>query len=255
MWAKLGRAEELLKGLDNEVDIWLKAKPYDFAPRLNPEATRLSVIATVNVYPPITEWSLVLSDVLHNLRCTLDHLIWALLVYKYPYGLPAGADRIQFPIWTSAPSASAKKSIDCLGSSVVTAIHGVQPCYNTLGDFPIHALAILQYFDNMNKHKLLKLAMASAAQGKINVTWDEAGDFPTSSLNRGEVQNDTEILTIDFQVPHPEVKYNVGLGLIIAVQYPIATMVGADRDDYSALCWALVAEVRHVIDTVVAAVN
>jgi hypothetical protein len=255
MWAKLGRAEELLNHLDNEVGTWLKFKPYEGIPTHNKEMTHYAVTLRVHREPDMVRWSLQFADLIHNLRCALDHLLWAIIVHESLPNDPVGADHLQFPIWKSPPNSNTRRNIACLSQRVRAAIEFVQP-YNAVfaHGLPVHPLILINELDNRNKHRLLYLAMAGAASGRIRFNY--MGKFqndPEVSLEGGEIKDGTELVSATFKIPQPDVTYEFNFSLIIAILYGAKTVCGGDRDDYSALADLLIREVLNVIGVVVSA--
>src|ERR1035441_5945672 len=150
--AKIVRAKELFDGLDDEVRAWQDTKPYTFTHEVNAKFTRYSIVAYVHNEPPITHWSLIISDIFHNLRCSLDHLIYAVAVHE-----SADAEGIQFPICDVPLNSNDRRRIKSLSDPVRTAIDLVQPYNRGNPSLPQPPLAILRDIDNTNKHRLLKL--------------------------------------------------------------------------------------------------
>jgi len=257
MWAKLGRAEELLNHLNTEVRAWLNFKPYSGVPTHNAEMTHYAITARVHREPDIVRWSLQVADIVHNLRCALDHMLWAIVVHESlpndPVG--AGADHLQFPIWECPPNSDARRNIRCLSQPVRAAIKFVQPYHAVFTHpLPIHPLILLNDIDNRNKHRLLHLAISSAASGKVRFNYvGNAQNDPEVSIERGEIKDGTELVSATFKIPQPDVTYEFEFRLIIAMMYGTANAAGADRDDYSVMLATLIGEVSNVIGVVVAA--
>jgi hypothetical protein len=252
VYAKLGRAEELLHGIDDEVRAWQDSKPYSFFTKFNLDYTRASLVIKVNSEPQIIRWSLIVADIFHNLRCALDHLVWAIAVHEDPCLISTNDAVLAFPIWDTRPNSNDRRRIERLSDPVRTVVESMQPHARPQTTFPLHPLSILRNIDNANKHKLLKLVVASTAFGNIKGTYlrqehEHPGEF---TLNTGEIKGDTEIVVTTFSAPHPEMVYEYGIALIIAIPHPSATPAGGDRDDYAALCDAIIAEVKLVIESV-----
>jgi hypothetical protein len=257
MWAKLDRAEELLNRLDNEVAAWHKVKPYRVVNERNAELTRYSTVVYVDEPPPIVRWSLQISDIIHNLRCSLDHLLWAIVVYESPNHKPVGADSLTFPIWEAPPNSVAARNIACLSAGVRTAIEYMQPYNRSPSRGALsHPLTLLRDFDNRNKHRLLQLSTAAVASANMEITFSgDEPDEPTFFLHRGEIKNRTEVIVATFSRPHSHVKYDFRISIIIAMIYEKANAAGADRDGYAALMDVLVNEVIDVIGAVASTVK
>jgi hypothetical protein len=257
MWAKLAHSEELLLGLDTEVQTWMNTAPYGFLTKIHEDKTGVSIIAKVKGdSAPLVRWSLILSDIFHNLRCVLDHMTWAIAVYERPGLDPLKNKRLQFPIWCDPPTANDRKRIEILSDSVRTAIDLVQP-YRSLSDpvFPKHLLCILSWLDNTNKHNLLKMAESCVGAGDVRITWKGTGNPPKRTIHTGEVKDGTELLRFTFDAPQVDVKCEVGsLRGIVAIVYPETTARGTDRDDYAALTDSIIEKIKCVISVVAAAV-
>jgi hypothetical protein len=251
---KIDRAKELLDGIDAEVRAWIDSKPYSSYTYVNPEYTRGSVVVKVHHEPQIIRWSLIIADIIHNLRCALDHTFWAVLQSRFPGGLPKGAEKLSFPIWDGAPNSDQRGNFNVVGPILFSVVDAVQPYRNPFEGLPVHPLAIIRDIDNANKHKLLFTAMASIAELDIKVTGlrKKYEDLSFNEIYRGEVKDDIEAAWTTFDVPHPYMKYEcVEIMFIIAIRHPVADRLGRDRDDYATLIDILIAEVRRTIDVLI----
>jgi hypothetical protein len=256
MWANLGRAKELLLGIDGEVKAWMDTAPYGYIIKVNEDKSCVSIIIKVKNEPPLVRWSLILADFFHNLRCVLDHMVWAIAVHENPGFSSMNNTTLQFPIWNNAPTLRDWGKNALLSDPVRTAIELVQP-YKALPDpvLPMHPLAILGWLDNTNKHRLLKMAQGSAGAGDVRITWQGTNDPPERRIHTGDIKDGTEVLRFTFPAPQLNVECEVkSLSAIIAIVYPKATPRGTDRDDYAALGDILIEKVKCVISVVTAAV-
>jgi hypothetical protein len=250
---KIGRAKELLDGLDTEVRAWIDSKPYGGYTYINPEYTRASFVIKVHNQPPIIRWSLMVADIIHNLRCALDHTFWALLQNRFPSGLPRGAEKLSFPIWDGAPDSNQRGNFTPVGALLFSAVDAVQPYRNPFDGLPVHPLAIIRDIDNSNKHKLLFTVMPSIGKIDIKVSGlrKQYQDLSFNDFYKGEIKDDIEGAWSTFDVPHPYMKYEIlQVMYIIAIKHPVASRLGQDRDDYAILIDMLTAEVRRVIDVI-----
>jgi hypothetical protein len=253
---KIDRAVELLGELDREVLAWFDTKPCGFYVYINPEFTRVSVIVKGSSDPPIIRWSLIIADILHNLRCALDHAFWALLQSEFPSGIPAKVDKLSFPIWDAPPNADQRRNFNTVSNKLFAAVEAVQPYNNPTAQFPVHPLAIIRDIDNGNKHKLLFTVMHSVARIHVAVTGlrKQYEDGVAQSLHRGEIKDGVEAVVLTFDVPHPYMKCECDEFMsIIAIKHPVANRLGQDRDDYAALIDALIAQVRETISSLISA--
>lgn len=254
---KIDRAVELLRELDSEVAAWHGTKPYSYYTYVNPEKTRASVIVREHVAPEKIRWSLYVADIIHNLRCALDHAFWAVLQSEFESGIPTNVERLSFPVWDSPPIANQRRNYRPVGDKIFAALESVQP-YNCPDErFPVHPLAIIRDIDNANKHKLLFTVMPSIARIQIAVSGLRGNrQYSDEQLYRGELKEGVEALVTTFFQPQPYVEYKcTEFSSILAVKHPIANRLGQDRDDYASLVDVLIEEVRSTIATLVRAVS
>jgi hypothetical protein len=257
MWAKLQWAEELLVILDCEIGAWIETRPYSFVTKFNDDNTRISVVAKVKSDPLLFRWSLMFSDIVHDLRCVLDHLVWAIAVHEKAPGFSPDKNRaLLFPIWNDPPTGKDAGRIEILSRPVRTAIDSVQPYKAILHpSLAMHPLSTLAWLDNANKHKLLMMVRSCPGSGDVEVAWDGTSDPPEQTLHMGDIEDGTELLTLIFKTPQRNVKCKVEkLLVLIAIVYPVKTIYGTDRDDYAALVDRLIVEIKQVINVVTAAV-
>jgi hypothetical protein len=255
MW-KIDRAKDLLDGLDREVLAWHDTKPYGFFTYVNPEKTRASVIVKAYNEPPIIRWSLIIADIIHNLRCALDHTFWALMSNEFSGAIPKKAEKLSFPIWDGPPNSDQRRNLDPIGPKLFSAIESVQLYNHPYPSLPVHPLAIVRDIDNANKHKLLFTVMASAGRIEVKATGlrQYYEDAVKSEIYRGELKEGVEAVVTTFEVPHPYIKYECTLFMsLIAIRHPVASRLGQDRDDYAALIDILIVEVRKTIEDLISA--
>lgn len=255
---KIDRAVELLQGLDTEVLAWINTKPYSCFTYVNPEKTRATVNVREHHAPPIVRWSLAVADIIHNLRCALDHAFWAALQSEFPAGIPKSAERLSFPIWDSAPNNDLRRNFQPIGAKLFAAVESVQPYNHPQSIYPVHPLTIIRDIDNGNKHKVLFTLMPSVAMLNIRVEGmrdnDPQGHIET--LYRGELKDGVEAVVTTFSRPQPYVKYEcVSFSCIIAIKHPVSGRLGQDRDDYAALIDAMILQIRTTIANFAAAVT
>lgn len=96
--AKLERAGEHGRLLDQELDAWLKDTPNALSHKISRDQLRHSVIVSILKPPPLTRWALFLGDAVHNMRSALDHLIYAISVHELKLDPPPNQGRCAFLI-------------------------------------------------------------------------------------------------------------------------------------------------------------
>ncbi|MGO8905512.1 MAG: hypothetical protein ACLQMH_07815 [Solirubrobacteraceae bacterium] len=101
--------------------------------------------------PPL-HLGVIVGDILHNLRCVLDHLVWQLVELN---GRKPG-EHNQFPIFDT-PKAYKEKAgryLRGVASEHKTLIETFQP-YHLDGDPAYHNLAVLRDLSNIDKHRFV----------------------------------------------------------------------------------------------------
>jgi hypothetical protein len=158
---KLRRALEHLGALDEMANGWLKTHPIVYRPEVD-AATGETVFRVLEdvVHPP-ESWSPIFGEFLYDLRSTLDHLAWQLVIR-------AGNQpdtRTEFPIFRDRDKFAddGLKKVHGMTEGMVEAIRSVQPCFTPNPDaFP---LMWLQDLCNIDKHRELHLLVASSQGG------------------------------------------------------------------------------------------
>jgi hypothetical protein len=159
-------------------------------------------------------------DAFHNLRSGLDHLIYAVAIHEIDStALPGLLKTFAFPICDTAHDFKSKFwRIAPLSDPVRTLIESLQPYNRPHPTFP-PLLAVLRDFDDIDKHRLLQLAIAQLIEGEIAKISAviPPGEQMTVLSHVGEVVDGTEILVIIPTRPTPDMRYyytaNLGISL------------------------------------------
>ena len=256
VWAKFGRAKEHIETLENEIKPWLQTDPYRLTKKSNADFTTYAAIIHVNNPPDLQRWSLIASDAIHNLRCALDHLIYAVAILRTKRNPPPSWNKWSFPVcdnasfFQSAIGRLRKLSPGVLEGSVLEEIKRFQP-YNRPHPRLPPVLSLLGEFDNSNKHRLLNLVIAQLWGVQANHVID-----PTSTalpgepfklvVNTSEVVDGAEIASYIFESPSPDADPKFEANIVISVTNPL--QVGQDRLELPDVLAELVREVRSIID-------
>ena len=243
--ARLGRAEEHVETVERQIHTWFGHRPYRFVRHANPEFTRHSLTIRITKPPVLSQWSLIASDAVHNMRCALDHLVYGLAIRRFG-DPPPDAKRLVFPICDSPKDFQKARSRICrLSAPVQTAVEHLQPYYRSHPDLP-PLLGLVRNLDNANKHRLVKLAVTQLAAGYLAYTV-KAGE--TGHIHTGEVVDGTEIVSITVNRPTPEMDYRFTPDIMVTLGHA-AGPSGYSSSDAISLLRELLAEVTHVIASV-----
>jgi hypothetical protein len=159
--AKLGRAEEHRRALDELFARYLQAEPYSILFEFDPLSGWHTFRWRVQEEPPLEELALIFGDILGNLRATLDYLIWQLVLAN---GTKPGRQ-------TGFPIVKRKKDWPVQGGAALKGvpeewaglIEAMQP-FQRFDQPELHPLAILEHMNNINKHRFLPVAVLTAEE-------------------------------------------------------------------------------------------
>lgn len=262
--AKLSRSAEHAQTIKTELQAWSERNPYSIIQERNSSSTRFSLRLRINEPPPLQRWTLIFSDFLNNLRCTLDHLVFAIAAHQAAPNPPAYEDKLSFPI-TDCKANFAKsvsndrRKLGNISDPVRAAIEIMQPYNRPHQDLP-PLLGILRDLNNADKHKLIQLAYGAVSSGDIGfVGFPDGSNIKPAALHAGEVKDGTEVFAMLSEVPAPEAKFDrTNFDVIVAVRHGkrVPSMAeGSDRSDIVSIMKLLGGEVRKVIYEVAAKVN
>lgn len=157
---KLSRAYKLFVELESDIKFFAERKPYRFV-----REREANTGDELLVYYPTEEsplWSVIIGDILHNLRCSLDHAVYGLSV---SCGDPEILKRCAFPIFADEdaffgrkgnPKTSGIAKIAGLTQKAQDCVVGWQS-YPRTGPDQITHLEILDRLENIDKHRKLQV--------------------------------------------------------------------------------------------------
>ncbi len=150
--AKFDRALHHAEELATTVKEYFRKEPYKLGFKVGEDGRPVYFVDTVEDVPPLI--SIMLGDVLHNLRCCLDHLAYQLVWVKMG-APPTDRNKLYFPICESATKYNKRKQSGdpfFLSASVtaVAAVDSLKPYKG--GNDPLWWLHAL---NNIDKHRML----------------------------------------------------------------------------------------------------
>jgi hypothetical protein len=130
--AKLRQSEKHLQSIKDIILSGLKTGNYRAVKKGNADSTRYGVFISVKKEFPFEDLSLMIGDCIHNLRSTLDHLVYVVAIHESGSNPPPRHDALMFPIAIAPVNYSgAKDKIRTLSDPVRTVIERLQP-YNRI---------------------------------------------------------------------------------------------------------------------------
>lgn len=252
--AKIGRAEQHLKAIHNEVAIRLQPHLYSVTSQLNADATCLSwIFHASDKGTDFEALSVLVGDYIHNLRCALDHLVYAIAIYESRQDPPPEANKLAFPLACNAAQFhDAKRRIKSLSDPVRAIIEAVQPYNRPHPELP-PLLGLLGELDDIDKHRLLQVVIGAFKKASFGYSNLPPGTAITWRIRSKPPEDGAEIAAIIFGTPQPDVKGNfVGDWIIIVPHRP--GMNKAPGTEIIDLLHMLRDEVKAVVIRVAAAV-
>jgi hypothetical protein len=282
-YAKLTWAESLTQEVKKEIHVWAESAPAAFVSEKSDDGKEHRIVFKVVKEPNLHRWSLMIADAFHNLRCSLDHLVYAIAIHQHKQNPPRDETRLMFPLHDSAEEFErrGRNRISSLSVAVQAAIERAQP-YKRPHAGLRPPLSLLAFFNNSDKHRLLKLAYVALNQGDFSLSYQNdsaasgfqnvkvgelitlgpdntlilkgAGEPVRLVFVEGPIKNNSAVVTVTFVSPKPtatvEAKFNVKLAL--------SHQPGPDGNectDYHILLTLIAKEIKDVIDLVEAEVK
>jgi len=191
----------------------------------NDEKTVLDVFLNL----PEVQWSLLVSDCLHQMRAALDNMVYALYVARCGVPNPAKAYEIAFPICTSREQFDNRGGarIEGLDPGAVAIITRAQP-YKRRDRPEFHPLAVLGELNNRDKHRALHLTLMEFASFRAENPAAHPIDFTTIRTDP-RPENGAHLMRIQWARPTPP-GMEVGFGFTARVGIHYVWRLGRGRD-------------------------
>ena len=157
---------------------------------------------------PFDRWALVVADLLHNLRSTLDNAVFELAFRDAGNQIPADSDVVMFPIFDTEPNYLSRGAwrVKGLSEASRTIIEGLQPYRDTTRELNAHGLFILNEIERRNKHRLLQVVSMVPSAAYLGLTGIPPGTAIDTNTNIGLIKDDTPFFVVDTAVSCPCMK-------------------------------------------------
>ncbi|MGD0883106.1 MAG: hypothetical protein ABSB09_16195 [Acidimicrobiales bacterium] len=206
---KIDRAESHLRFLEADVERVFPGHRYVIEPEIYDEGRRHVFKAQ---HPPEIppDWSLVVGDMFHNLRSSLDYLAYQLVLCCG--GTPN--TKTNFPIrdrpyirrnwWRPWKEQRILPTISGgIGRDVREILEAVQPYH---GPKRNHGLDLLRHLDNVDKHRrLVIIAVATTNSISSAISGDPMEPPPSTTVfTRRPFEHDEVIAIVNYERPYPQ---------------------------------------------------
>jgi hypothetical protein len=203
--AKLARADEHLGTLYRETDAWGDRDPFRIIRQANADGSVHEFRLRVEVQPDTLRWALLLGDALHNMRCALDHIIYALAIRQTGHDPPPKASRLMYPICSSLEVWNSKTTqgrIASLNEPTRAAIEKTQPYNRVKAGQWFTPLWWLSQLNDIDKHRLPHITAVAAHPDDIAIG-AEPGTF-RALWNQGPLVDGAPLLRLELTEPNPQ---------------------------------------------------
>ena len=162
---KIERADEQLADLTRDANAFFQTGPYEIVVEHDEQTGDQVLRARVLREPPLN-FAVVVGDIVHELRSSLDHVVWQLVLVNDDQ--PDGST--EFPIfWEPKAYASAgQRKIRGVGTAAAAQVERLQP-YKVGERFRDHALYVVHQLNIRDKHQTLNIVGAAFQKQRLNL--------------------------------------------------------------------------------------
>jgi hypothetical protein len=214
----MDRAQEHFRVLKASIDAFLVGGDhYSIAKEFDAKAGVWRFRLKLHREPPITDWSLLIGDCIHNLRSALDHFFWALILIKHQDGKIRKESTAIFPILKDPTTFKGQKADleDWVGTAALAKLESMQP-YQHPGTED-NGLLFIHEGDIADKHKLLlptfQLLNSGGHSAQTSPNWTTAKSHFVLML--GPFEDGAVMAEVSFVPPDAivDVNFNPTLGV------------------------------------------
>jgi hypothetical protein len=230
---KIGRAQTHLDELKERLGVVLDPDRYDFPVQLDPKTKRHAY--KVRGLPAVDpEWSILVGEILYQLRSALDHLAWQLV--KLDGGTPT--TQTQFPIRDSFLTKNGNRMrlrqlMPEIGDrDILRMLNRNQPYYGgedgtlrTPDDAHRHGLWILKTLNNIDKHRLLLVVVHTLRIEGMYWGDSPVGPPPSPYLNTAALKEGSTVASFDFHGHELPDGFDPHLSLKVVLRDPEAPLI------------------------------
>lgn len=248
---KLDRAYEHTEALYQAVDAFIRRDPYETALEPEIEAGQYLAVMKVRDAPPLW-WSVLIGDIVHNLRSALDHLAYQLVV--------ANGKRPQksaYPIFSEDPFApdASERALETWQTMTkgihpddIATIKETQPYgRRNLGD--LHPLLVLNRLSNRDKHRELQLTASVLVGSRFEFTAVQDCELGETKFgHHGAFEHGTVVATcsvLRFTGNNPKV--NMQAALAYGVAFAEGSPTGLEQREITKTLMWLANQVHDIV--------
>lgn len=202
---KYDRAEEHFQLFLAEFADHAARYPYGIRVQRHPDPKVITLHLSIEKFPDLDRWSLLLGDCIHNLRSTLDHLIYRAAINVAKADPPPDEKILAFPV---RPQDSWRLGLLRQNGPFMAVFNGLRPHIRPEWK-GLQPLTVLEELDNFDKHRTLNVMYAQPTSVNYGIytiaepiRFIDADCFPYF----GPLQPDAELARCVAAEPIPDVK-------------------------------------------------
>lgn len=210
--ARLERSQQHLDALGLSVKAFRERETYDITLSRNVQRnSKLRLIAIYKELEPVpVEWSLLVSDAIHNLRSALENAVWALSVRNVGEAGVLRPGDVHFPIHRHERDfdVAARRALVHLSDEERALVKRLQP-FNAEPDEPDpHPLLLLHDLNRVDKHRELSVVLHSLAAYHIQLT-PRPPDAVIHQSSTVRLEHGAVLASVEFTRPPRDVDVDV----------------------------------------------
>lgn len=217
---KIARAQEHADLVYQELETYLGSNPFELFPTPRPNPLRHSVVVRINRPPDLDRWSLIAADAIHNWRSALDNLIYGIAIHESGQDPPPEGARLEFPIHETPERFAANTRIRTLTAKTLDILETLQPYNRPHGELYRPLLAILRSVNDIDKHRILQLAVPRPPGARIDIiAGAPSGLTYAPYFNGGPISDGCEVIALVLDRPAPLLQLQISATFCITIQY------------------------------------
>lgn len=220
---KIQRAYSHLSKLEQSIEKALDSSGERFSSEFDPQ-TKQQVYRAHDLPEIDPEWSLIVGDLLHNMRSALDHLAWQLVILDK--GIPG--DQTHFPVRETPFSKNGKLTTTQLQPPVkdpriLAALEACQPYRGVDGEpaqLDRNQLWWLHRLNIIDKHRLLLVVVCVLDSNQMWWGGNPNEPVPKLKISTAPLKEGSPVAWFDWGNAEPPPHFNPHLSLTISLNEP-----------------------------------
>jgi hypothetical protein len=187
-------------------------------------------------------------DCVTNLRSALDHLVYAFAIRDTGNSVPPDSRKLQFPICDSREAFDGdvrRKRLQGLSVKAQAFVERAQPYHRSHQSLP-PVLTVLREFNDLDKHRLLNVAINHITQGQIKFMRPRRKPVAVRWL-RNPIKSGAVIAMFDLDPPEPDVDYKFDVTFEVTIAH-VPGPTGKNVSPLGNILGLMIEEVTRIVN-------